>query len=260
MARWKKLIAKVVTTKERNKDQVQDKQETSPIPGVELYDIIEGKRILTNLNSLKRLGRHKYRFFFTLKTGHEVNIASQLIVEGYAYPDNNIDTPESAINSDNILRLDGGHSASPVLTSNDITPETNPHAETSPTRNLLNIINNDKANRNDQQLQQTSKSPKKSPIQKYVEHVASKNNHNRKSQNSNSTPHQQQSNGHVANKQFSRGGSKQSLSKQFIDNEQQIPKNNKSNDFSSNNVLNDFDSLAKQSWNDIVEAEQNSLK
>lgn len=197
-----------------------------------------------------------------MNTGHEVNIASQLIVEGYAYPDYNIDTPEPIKNPDNILRLDGGHCASPVSTSNDNTPESDSRTETSPTRNLMNIINNDKVNSktlNEQQAQQKPKSPKKSPVQKYVEHIASKNNYNARTQNRNSSQDQQQTNGHVANKQFSKSNN-QSLSKQFIANEQQFPKNNKPNNLSSNNVLNDFDNLANQSWNDIVEAEQNNFK
>lgn len=42
VAQWKKLIAKVVTTKERFKVGDPDEHDASPIPGIELYDIIDG--------------------------------------------------------------------------------------------------------------------------------------------------------------------------------------------------------------------------
>lgn len=42
MAKWIKISAKVVTTKERNLNEPY-KKEGSPIPGVELFDVIDGK-------------------------------------------------------------------------------------------------------------------------------------------------------------------------------------------------------------------------
>lgn len=43
MAKWKQLTAKIVTTKERFKDAEQSQREGSPVPGIELYDFVEGK-------------------------------------------------------------------------------------------------------------------------------------------------------------------------------------------------------------------------
>lgn len=44
VAKWKKLIAKIVTTRERLRNGGDVNQVVgSPIPGIELYDIVEGK-------------------------------------------------------------------------------------------------------------------------------------------------------------------------------------------------------------------------
>lgn len=43
VARWQKLIAKIVTTKERIKCSNPGQREGSPIPGIELYELVDGK-------------------------------------------------------------------------------------------------------------------------------------------------------------------------------------------------------------------------
>lgn len=48
VARWQKLIAKIVTTKERIKCSNPGQREGSPIPGIELYELVDGK-----FNSMK---------------------------------------------------------------------------------------------------------------------------------------------------------------------------------------------------------------
>lgn len=44
VAKWKQLTAKIVTTKERFRGADMSQREGSPVPGIELYDTIEGKR------------------------------------------------------------------------------------------------------------------------------------------------------------------------------------------------------------------------
>lgn len=46
VAKWKQLTAKIVTTKDRFKDAEGSQREGSPIPGIELHDIVEGKLFL----------------------------------------------------------------------------------------------------------------------------------------------------------------------------------------------------------------------
>lgn len=43
VAKWKQLAAKIVTTKERFKEANGTQREGSPIPGIELYDVIDGE-------------------------------------------------------------------------------------------------------------------------------------------------------------------------------------------------------------------------
>lgn len=45
MAKWKQLTAKIVTTKERFRGADMSQREGSPVPGIELYDTVEGKLI-----------------------------------------------------------------------------------------------------------------------------------------------------------------------------------------------------------------------
>lgn len=42
VAKWKKLIAKTVKTRERCRGYDSNQRESSTIPGIELYDIIDG--------------------------------------------------------------------------------------------------------------------------------------------------------------------------------------------------------------------------
>lgn len=42
MAKWKQLTAKIVTTKERFRGADMSQREGSPVPGIELYDTVEG--------------------------------------------------------------------------------------------------------------------------------------------------------------------------------------------------------------------------
>lgn len=42
VAKWKQLTAKIVTTKERFRDAGMSQREGSPVPGIELYDTIDG--------------------------------------------------------------------------------------------------------------------------------------------------------------------------------------------------------------------------
>lgn len=42
VAKWKKLIAKTVKTRERFRGYDTNQRESSTIPGIELYDIIDG--------------------------------------------------------------------------------------------------------------------------------------------------------------------------------------------------------------------------
>lgn len=42
VAKWKQLTAKIVTTKERFRGADMAQREGSPVPGIELYDTVEG--------------------------------------------------------------------------------------------------------------------------------------------------------------------------------------------------------------------------
>lgn len=46
VAQWKKLTAKTIKTRERFRSYELNSQESSTIPGIELYDIIDGNLIL----------------------------------------------------------------------------------------------------------------------------------------------------------------------------------------------------------------------
>lgn len=46
VAKWKKLTAKTVKTRERFKGYDTTSSESSTIPGIELYDVVDGKRFL----------------------------------------------------------------------------------------------------------------------------------------------------------------------------------------------------------------------
>lgn len=52
VAKWKKLTAKTVKTRERFRGYDANQKESSTIPGIELYDIIDGTVFFNKLNEL----------------------------------------------------------------------------------------------------------------------------------------------------------------------------------------------------------------
>lgn len=52
VAKWKKLIAKTVKTRERFRGYDASLRESSTIPGIELYDIIDGKVLFLPIDTL----------------------------------------------------------------------------------------------------------------------------------------------------------------------------------------------------------------
>lgn len=58
VAKWKKLIAKTVKTRERFRGIETSTSESSTIPGLELYDTIDGKLI-----QFKQLVNNKQTFY-----------------------------------------------------------------------------------------------------------------------------------------------------------------------------------------------------
>lgn len=108
MAKWKKLIAKIVTTKERFKAGDPNQSDSSPIPGIELYDIVDGKSI--TFEAFQKIIISIIIFY----QDREVSLAATLILENFAIPSNHteVEKPLSRYSSsETILRLDG-HSGS----------------------------------------------------------------------------------------------------------------------------------------------------
>lgn len=97
VARWQKVNARIVTTKER---KYADPLRTgSPVPGVELFDTIEGKVLSINHRTHFTMPIRNFPFFL----GKEINIGDLLVREGYA-----IEQISVAIGSDQVLRLNNG--------------------------------------------------------------------------------------------------------------------------------------------------------
>lgn len=90
VARWKKLTAQVVTTKEKNATN-SNNHVGSSITGITLYD-----KSIRELLSLYHLISRSIKFIVSL-TEPPLNIASQLIATGHAN------------STANVLRLDGGN-------------------------------------------------------------------------------------------------------------------------------------------------------
>lgn len=133
VAKWKKLTAKTVKTRERFKGYDTNSSESSTIPGIELYDVVDGKTFFPCKNSYKVEKTHSYssviydeicssssssvfcHVLYDTILDHEVNLASILILESFAVPANQDDTPTPLSrysSSESVLRLDGGSNSS----------------------------------------------------------------------------------------------------------------------------------------------------
>lgn len=117
VAKWKKLTAKTVKTRERFRGYETNPRESSTIPGIELFDIIDGELPSAEHFILVLLSRNNNNYFHCfsfLFLDHEVNLASILILENFAVPANIDDTPTPLSrysSSESVLRLDGGSSS-----------------------------------------------------------------------------------------------------------------------------------------------------
>lgn len=95
MARWQKINARIVTTKER--EYADPRRAGSPVPGVELFDSIDGN----NYNNANSFNNSKYEIF--TRSGNEINIGTELVRRGYA-----LEHVSDAIGTDQVLRLNNG--------------------------------------------------------------------------------------------------------------------------------------------------------
>lgn len=153
VAKWKKLSAKTVKTRERFRGLETSTSESSTIPGLELYDNIDGKfvsnshsttankqtffllftdwldKLVFNYSNYINSSILIFFFFFHFighctrvfcllllpYLGHEVNLASILILENFAVPANQDDAPTPLSrysSSESVLRLDGNSTSS----------------------------------------------------------------------------------------------------------------------------------------------------
>lgn len=118
VAKWKKLIAKTVKTRERFRGYDTNTSESSTIPGIELYDVIDGKFIFKSKHSANKLLNDFLISLISIAfvvAGHEVNLASILILENFAVPANQDDAPTPLSrysSSESVVRLDGGPNTS----------------------------------------------------------------------------------------------------------------------------------------------------
>lgn len=94
-AQWKKLLSRIATYKKKGHRNNQESREGSPIPGVELFDV--------------------------LADGDNVNIALELVTEGHAKVTPNF----GDLCRSHVLRLDGGSQASSSERLNDLSSASN---------------------------------------------------------------------------------------------------------------------------------------
>ncbi|XP_053693797.1 tudor and KH domain-containing protein homolog isoform X2 [Sabethes cyaneus] len=109
VAQWKKLLSRIATYQNKGHRGSREGREGSPIPGVELYDTIDGM---------------------------DVNIALELISEGYAKTSKKF----GDLNQSNVLRLDGGSRTTSIERLNDVSSA----STTSSISSIISTINTSK--------------------------------------------------------------------------------------------------------------------
>ncbi|XP_055299658.1 tudor and KH domain-containing protein homolog isoform X2 [Sitodiplosis mosellana] len=140
VAKWKKLNAKTVKTRERFRTYDANQRESSTIPGIELYDIIDD---------------------------HEVSLASILILENFAVPANQDDAPTPLSrysSSENVLRLDGGSNPTGSVAEKAMMFELTANIQNS--RNTSPMPKSNGSSSDGQRSPRFSSSPRRNNIQK----------------------------------------------------------------------------------------------
>lgn len=235
VAKWKKLTAKIVTTKERYRGGDPTQREGSPIPGIELYDFVDGKK--NHFNSI-------FTFYVPFKqfVGRDVSVAATLILEGFALPDNHSNDAPLPLSryssSDSVLRLDGGNSHTGSVAEKAMMFEL--------TASLHNNSNSYKSSNG-----KISPAGQRSPS-KYATKFE---------QNNVLIDNQKENNGNIENTTLTGTSSPKKPfanhlnSSGLIDTERQQAQNHANN---NNKHFNSIDSIANRSWSDIMEAESNN--
>lgn len=109
MAQWKKLLSRIATYQNKGHRGSREGREGSPIPGVELYDTIDGM---------------------------DINIALELINEGHAKTTRKF----GDLTHSHVLRLDGGSRATSFERLNDVSSA----STTSSISSIISTINTSK--------------------------------------------------------------------------------------------------------------------